>query len=79
MLINGSAIPLIIPPSEFVPYAISYEWSFGDGTNGTGEITNHSFHSPGNYTVSLEVTDSDGEERRCNARDMTIRICSKNP
>ena len=110
MLRSGSAIPLMISPSEFVPYAnytyrplnpvvnqritfnassswtfdpeaaiISYEWSFGDGTNGTGEITNHSFHSPGNYTVRLEVTDSDGEERRCNAREMTIRICSKNP
>jgi PKD repeat protein len=107
MLINGSAIPLIITPSEFVPYAnytytplklnqvvnqsitfnassawtfdptaaiISYEWSFGDGTNGTGEITNHTYQSPGNYSVSLEVTDSDGKERRCNAVDMTLVV-----
>lgn len=77
---NGSAKSLIIPPSEFVPYAnytytplklnpvvnqsitfnassswtfdpaaaiISYKWSFGDGTNGTGEITDHTYHSPG--------------------------------
>ena len=53
---------------------ISYEWSFGDGTNGTGKITNHTYQSPGNYTVSLEVTDSDGEERRCNAVDITLRV-----
>ena len=104
---NGSAIPLIITPSEFVPYAnytytplklnpvvnqsiafdassswtfdpaaaiISYEWRFGDGTNGTGEITDHTYQSPGNYTVCLEVTDSDGKERRCNAVDMTLMV-----
>ncbi len=104
---NGSAKSLIIPPSEFVPYAnytytplklnpvvnqsitfnassswtfdpaaaiISYKWSFGDGTNGTGEITDHTYHSPGNYTVCLEVTDSDSEERRCNAVDMTLMV-----
>jgi endonuclease YncB( thermonuclease family) len=104
---NGSAIPLIITPSEFVPYAnytytplklnpvvnqsiafdassswtfdpaaaiISYEWRFGDGTNGTGEITDHTYQSPGNYTVSLEVTDSDGKERRCNAVDITLTV-----
>jgi endonuclease YncB( thermonuclease family) len=107
MLINGSAIPLIILPSEFVPCAnytytplklnpvvnqsvtfnassswtfdpdaaiISYKWSFGDGTKGTGKITNHTYQSPGNYTVCLEVTDSDGEERRCNAVDITLRV-----
>jgi endonuclease YncB( thermonuclease family) len=105
MLRNGSAILVLIPPSEFVPYPnytytplnpvvnksitfnassswtfdpaaaiISYNWSFGDGTNGTGEITNHTYLSPGNYTVSLEVTDSDGDVIRCNARDTTIRV-----
>ena len=53
---------------------ISYNWSFGDGTNGTGVITDHTYLLPGNYTVSLEVTDSDGDVRRCNARDITIRV-----
>lgn len=105
MLGNGSAILLLIPPSEFVPYTnytytplnpvvnksitftassswtfdptaaiLSYKWGFGDGTNGTGEINNHTYQSPGNYTVSLEVTDSDGKERRCNTREMTLRV-----
>jgi PKD repeat protein len=91
ILRNGSGKPLIIIPSEFVPYAnftyaplnpivnqnitfdatsswtfdpnaaiISYEWCFGDGTNGTGMIVNHTYPLPGNYIVSLEVTDSVG-------------------
>jgi PKD repeat protein len=38
---------------------VSYEWDFGDGTNGTEEIVNHSYSSPGNYTVNLTVTDDD--------------------
>jgi PKD repeat protein len=105
ILRNGSGKPLIIIPSEFVPYAnftytpqnpvvnqditfdaasswtfdpnaaiISYEWCFGDGTNGAGQIVNHTYCLPGNYIVCLEVKDSDGEETRCNARDMTITV-----
>ncbi|MEA2052202.1 MAG: PKD domain-containing protein [Euryarchaeota archaeon] len=53
---------------------VSYEWSFGDGTNRIGKITNHTYQSPGNYTVCLEVTDSDGKERRCNAVDITLMV-----
>ena len=105
ILRNGSGKPLIIIPSEFVPYAnftytplkpvvnqnitfdaasswtfdpnaaiLSYEWCFGDGKNGTGMIVNHTYPLPGNYIVSLEVTDSVGEETRCNARDMAITV-----
>jgi hypothetical protein len=41
---------------------ISYEWDFGDGTdNATSEsIVRHAFQKVGNYTVSLNVTDSKG-------------------
>jgi hypothetical protein len=52
----------------------SYEWCFGDGKNGTGQIVNHTYPLPGNYIVCLEVTDSDGEETRCNARYMVITV-----
>lgn len=38
---------------------IAYRWNFGDGTNGTGEITTHSYATPGIYNVTLLVTDND--------------------
>ena len=37
----------------------SYAWSFGDGTDGSGESTTHSYTQPGTYSVTLTVTDDD--------------------
>ena len=39
---------------------VSYAWSFGDGGTGSGEVATHVYSSAGNYTVSLNVTDSEG-------------------
>jgi len=40
---------------------ISYNWNFGDSTpNATGMITTHIFMLPGEYTVTLAVTDNEG-------------------
>ena len=62
------------------PYAaiISYEWDFGDGTDGTGKIVNHTYPSPGSYVVSLKVTDSNSDERRSNIRNKTITVMPEN-
>jgi len=39
----------------------SYNWNFGDGTpNATGMITTHIFMLPGDYNVTLTVTDNYG-------------------
>jgi hypothetical protein len=38
---------------------ISWRWTFGDGTNGTGETTTHVYTIPGIYNVTLLVTDND--------------------
>ncbi|MDX6583753.1 MAG: endo-chitodextinase [Solirubrobacterales bacterium] len=35
-----------------------YEWDFGDGTKGFGDVVSHSFPTPGIYPVKLTVTDS---------------------
>lgn len=42
----------------FAPY--SYEWDFGDGETSTGAYPVHAYKSSGSYTVSLKVTDDEG-------------------
>jgi PKD repeat protein len=39
---------------------VSYDWNFGDGTNGTGVTTNHNYSTGGDYSVMLTVTDDAG-------------------
>jgi PKD repeat protein/archaellum component FlaF (FlaF/FlaG flagellin family) len=39
---------------------VSYYWDFGDGTNGTGIITNHVYSDDGTYVVTLAVRDNYG-------------------
>ena len=38
----------------------SWEWSFGDGTSGTGPAITHLYSTPGTFTASLTVTDDGG-------------------
>jgi len=37
---------------------VSYEWDFGDGTTSQEKETSHTYTSPGEYTVTLTVTDN---------------------
>jgi PKD repeat protein len=39
---------------------VSYDWDFGDETTGAGLTANHTYTSPGTYTVTLTVKDSAG-------------------
>ncbi len=38
----------------------SYDWAWGDGATSTGVNSAHTFAAPGNYTVTLTVTDNQG-------------------
>lgn len=38
----------------------SRQWSFGDGSNGSGTPVSHTYAAAGSYTVQLTVTDNEG-------------------
>lgn len=40
---------------------VSFQWVFGDGTSGVGEVVDHTYDSPGIFTVILSVTDELGQ------------------
>ncbi|MBL0043002.1 MAG: PKD domain-containing protein [Flavobacteriales bacterium] len=66
------ADPLKICPTENVAFDASgssaaagfsissYDWDFGDGTTASGITTNHTFSSPGQYTVTMRAVDNIG-------------------
>ena len=39
-----------------------FYWDFGDGTTSSEENPSHQYNEPGNYTVSLTIIDSNGDE-----------------
>ncbi len=39
---------------------VTWDWTFGDGTTGTGIVTTHTYSTPGTYFASLVVTDTFG-------------------
>jgi PKD repeat protein len=41
---------------------VAYDWDFGSGRTGTGITTSKSFDNPGEYTVTLVVTDDAGNK-----------------
>jgi PKD repeat protein len=45
--------------TQAMPIAL-YSWDFGDNSTTSGRIMTHTYSSPGNYTVTLNVTDSEG-------------------
>lgn len=38
----------------------SYQWDFGDGSNGTGPVIDHTYPAAGTFTATLTVTDQQG-------------------
>ena len=41
---------------------VRYDWNFGDNSQGSGATTSHRYSTPGTYTVTLIVTDDQGNQ-----------------
>jgi PKD repeat protein len=37
-----------------------YDWDFGDGVTGSGQLVSHTYQQGGDYIITLTVTDKDG-------------------
>ena len=50
--------------------ALTYSWTFGDGTTGSGVIVNHTYTTAGNFTATLNV--SDGSNNASKSTTITV-------
>ena len=55
---------------------VSYSWDFGDGSTGSGFSIMHIYNEPGNYKVTLTVTDDDSAYKKDVAN---IKLKNKEP
>lgn len=39
---------------------VAYDWTFGDGSTGSGATVNHTYGTAGSFTATLKVTDNSG-------------------
>lgn len=67
----GNSISLSGMKSYSNSEIVSYLWDFGDGIKGQGEKINYTYVLPGRYTITLTITDSNGET---NSTTMQIDI-----
>lgn len=56
----GQSVTFDASISVDVGRIVSYEWSFGDGTNATGPVVAHLYDKGGTYQVKLNVTNDEG-------------------
>jgi gliding motility-associated-like protein len=56
----GQSVTFTSTSTPGVPGGMTYLWSFGDGSSGTGSPITHTYAAAGTYNVTLAVTNSDG-------------------
>jgi gliding motility-associated-like protein len=69
---TSGCIPLITDLQDTIRNAKQYVWNFGDGgpdTATTGYAVQHTYNSPGRYTIMMVAIDSNS----CNVADTTYR------
>jgi PKD repeat protein len=58
--IEGSAVALSAVGIDVAADPLTWSWSFGDSTTGSGASVSHTWVDDGPYTVTVTVTDGDG-------------------
>ena len=53
---------------------VSYAWNFGDSSTGSGVTVNHTYTSPGSYTVTLTLTDVAGLQNTSSATSEVVHV-----
>ncbi len=56
--------------------ALTYAWSFGDGSTATGEMVSHTYTEIDNFQAVLTVTDSEGAS---DIASVTVQVISDDP
>ena len=56
----GQNVTFDASQSQDIGRIVSYEWDFGDGTNGSGSVVVHSYNREGTYNVQLNLTNNQG-------------------
>jgi len=52
---------------------VSYQWSFGDGSSGTGAEITHTYQNAGSFVAKLTVTDNQGG-RDTSSKTITVSV-----
>ena len=58
--------------------ALTYEWSFGDGSGASGSLVRRAYSTPGTYTAQVTVTDGRGASDTASAQ-VTVRAINQRP
>lgn len=69
ILPNAGCVPATVNPVAVAVSTspiIGYAWDFGDGTTGTGVAPLHTYTTPGNYTITLIISNAAGCINRLN-------------
>jgi len=56
--------------------ALSYLWTFGDGDSATTAVATHNYFTPGVYTVTLTVTNAEGQTSISKNIEVKTLICN---
>jgi PKD repeat protein len=58
--VEGSSVALSAVATDVTADPLTYSWTFGDSTTGSGSSVSHTWAEDGVYTVTVTVSDGDG-------------------